>query len=320
MTALCDQRSCTDFNVLVTMVNVISYLFLRFFLGLFALLPLSAARRLSWVLGWLYYWFGPKRVDIARINIQLCFPQLSAAEQEQLVKQSILQAAMWIGEAGMAWLWPIPKILKYVTIRNPDVLENTLAQQRAVILALPHMGNWEVVNAVICSRYSFSCLYKPDDGVPLLSKFILQRRSASGIVMATADAAGIRTLVKQLKAGSIVGLLPDHKPTAEMGVFAPFFGTPALTGTLISSLARKYGAAVITITVVRTAEGFEVVYDEVSDQQSNDPQVAATALNQAIERCIALAPAQFQWVYTRFSKQPDGLPSPYKQIPANRRQ
>ena len=294
-------------------MKLVSYFFLRCFLRFFAWLPLPVARRLSRALGYLYYWLGPKRVDIARINIRLCFPHLSAAEQEGLVKQSILQAAMWIGEAGMAWLWPMPKILEHVTVRNPEVLINALRQDRGVILALPHMGNWEVVNAVICSQYDFACLYKHDDEVPLLSQFIYRRRSASGIVMAPADTGGIRKLVKQLKAGSIVGLLPDHKPTAEMGVFAPFFGVPALTGTLISSLARKHQTTVLTMTVVRTVAGFEVVYDEVKDQQADNALVAATALNAAIERCVALAPAQFQWVYTRFSKQPDGLPSPYKQ-------
>jgi KDO2-lipid IV(A) lauroyltransferase len=249
---------------------------------------------------------------VARVNIRLCFPELSEVDQEGLVRECILHAGMWLCESGAVWNWSDEKILKHVTVRNPEMLELALRTHSGVILALPHLGNWEVVNSIISTQYEFACLYKHDGKDPLMSNYILRKRSGRGIIMAPADTSGIRVLYKHLKAGKIVGLLPDHQPTEAMGVFASFFGQPALTGTLISSLARKNQPAVLTLSVIRTEKGFEAIYDEVEYQDSHDPVKAAEGINQAIERCIELAPAQFQWVYSRFSKQPEGAGSPYR--------
>lgn len=293
-------------------MQILSLWVVRGFLKLLSFLPLSTARALGRGLGRIYCRFNPRRMRIARINIQLCFPHLSSEQQEQLTRESILHAGMWLCECGGVWNWSDEKILKYVTIRNPELLENALKNHSGAILAVPHLGNWEVVNSIMCTRYEFACLYKHDDKHPLLSDYIRRKRCARGIIVMPADTSGIRVLYKHLKAGKIVGLLPDHQPTQAMGVFAPFFGQPALTGTLISSLARKNQPAVLTLSVIRTKKGFEAVYDEVEYQDSHDPIKAAEGINQAIERCIELAPSQFQWVYSRFSKQPEGTGSPYR--------
>lgn len=293
-------------------MQFISYWLLRFFIRLLSFLPLSAARALGRGLGRIFCRLNSRRQRIARINIRLCFPHLSETEQEQLTKDSILHAGMWLCEIGIVWNWSNERILKHVKVRNPELLESALKKQKGVILASPHLGNWEVTNAAICAQHDFACFYKHDEKSPKVSDYIAKKRGERGTKMAPADAKGVRTLYRQLKEGKIVGILPDHQPSGTMGVFAPFFNHPALTGTLISSLARKNEAVVLTIAVIRTKSGFEMVYGEVENQFSADPVEAATGLNQAIERCITLAPAQFQWVYSRFSKQPEGQESPYR--------
>ena len=69
-----------------------------------------------------------------------------------------------------------------------------------------------------------------------------------------AEAAGVRTLLRRLQKGGVVGILPDQQPKAGEGEFAPFFGKQALTMTLLGRLAapqRRAGAAVL----VRAAAG-----------------------------------------------------------------
>ena len=279
---------------------------------LVSLLPLSTSRALGRGVARLYLMFDTRRIRIAKINLQTCFPDKTEQERDKMLRDCISHAGMWLFESGAAWYWPCNKILRHIDIANPELLDKAVQQGNGVILAIPHLGNWEVVNSVVCSKHPFACLYKHDAKSPLISTYITQRRSQRGIEMAPANGAGIRRLCKRLKEGAIIGLLPDHRPSPEMGVFAPFFGQPALTGTLISSLARKHNARVLTATVVRTTTGFRIVYGEVTEQDNDDRLAAATGLNRAIESCIELAPAQYQWVYSRFSKQPNNAPSLYK--------
>lgn len=285
------------------------------FLRTAALLPLPIARRIGQRLGHLYYKLGKKRVHIARVNMKLCYPELSESQREDRVKNSFLEAGTWFMEAGAVWTWPSEKILSLVTVKNIELYERAVAGDKGVILAVPHLGNWEIMGPYVSTTREFACFYKDSEKNPGVSQFVNQQRSRYGAVMAPTNRSGVRCLYKHLKAGKVVGLLPDHNPTEEMGVFAPFFGQPALTGTLTSSLARKNGATVLAGAVVRTARGFEIHFFEVENQHSGDPVQAATSLNQAIEKCIALAPEQYQWVYPRFKKRPNPseMKSPYRQ-------
>jgi hypothetical protein len=60
-----------------------------------------------------------------------------------------------------------------------------------------------------------------------------------------AEASGVRTLLKRLQKGGVVGILPDQQPKAGEGEFAPFFGKQALTMTLLGRLANRSGAQVL---------------------------------------------------------------------------
>lgn len=283
-------------------------------LGFFSILPLRWTRALGKALGNLYYALDKKRVHVSRTNLKICYPHLSESEREAIVKKNIQSAGMWFFESGAIWLWPGEKILSKVELENFQLFEKVLAENKGMILAIPHIGNWEVMGPLTSKYSEFACFYQHEASTPVFDEFIRRRRIRNGTIMAPANSVGIRRLYKHLRTGKVAGLLPDHLPSEEMGVYAPFFGRPAFTGTLLSSLAKKNNVPVIASAVIRTENGFKVTFIEVERQQDDDPEVAATALNQAIEKCVALAPEQFQWVYPRFRKHPDSenFPSPYR--------
>jgi len=292
----------------------VSYVCFRGLLYLSSCLPLSTSRYIGRKIGSLYYKFGKRRVHIARVNIKICFPELNEAERELRVKKSIQEAGAWFMEAGAVWTWSDEKIVSKVTVKNIELLNEAIALNKGVILAVPHLGNWEVIGPLVSLNNSFACFYKQDDRNRLFSDFVIRQRSRSGTIMAPADPSGVRCLYKHLKSGKVIGLLPDHNPSPEMGVFVPFFNRPALTGTLISSLARKNKATVLSGIAVRTKAGFEVHFAKIPNQHSDDKILAARSINKAMEDCIQVAPEQFQWVYPRFNKRQDPLaqPSPYR--------
>ncbi len=297
-----------------SLAQKITFAIFRIFLTLSACLPLSTSRWIGRKIGWLYYKLAKKRVHIARVNIDICFPELTANEKESRVKNSIEEAGSWFMEAGAIWMWSDEKILKNVQFKNIEVFNEAVALNKGVILAIPHLGNWEIMGPAVSLNNEFACFYKHDEKNHLFSEFLIKQRSRNGTVMASADPSGVRCLYKHLKAGKVIGLLPDHNPSAEMGVFAPFFEKPALTGTLISSLAKKNNATVLSAAAIRTEAGFEIYFAKIPNQHSEDKLLAATSVNKAIEDCIRLAPEQFQWVYPRFNKRqdPSTQASPYR--------
>ena len=147
--------------------------------------------------------------------------------------------------------------------------------------------------------------------------------NASRVTQVRAEGPGVRQLFKILKDGGVVGILPDQQPKQGDGEFAPFFGVPALTMTLLGRLAHRTGATVVFAWCERIDNGrdgrpafalhIEAAPEAVSDA---DPAVAVTALNAGVERIARRDPSQYQWTYKRFTLRPSGsgYDNPYRDI------
>ncbi|TNF34682.1 MAG: lauroyl acyltransferase [Gammaproteobacteria bacterium] len=294
-------------------LNNMSHLLLASALSVLALLPLRWAQAIGSGIGCLIYRLGRKRVHIARCNLQVCYPSLSDAEREAWVEQSFREAGKWFAEFGLAWVWPASWVNRKIRVHNQHLFDEALAQGRGVVLILPHLGNWELLNSWVSNRAPFAALYKPLES-DWFERFVMWRRSRQDTVMAPVSSGGVRTIMKCLKQGYVTAVLSDHLPSTKAGVFAPFFGRPALTGKLTGALARANHSVVLSATVVRKpkGEGFELVFQPVDGLHDADEHKAAEALNRAIEQCIALAPQQYQWMYKRFSKRPEGVADIYR--------
>ena len=121
-------------------------------------------------------------------------------------------------------------------------------------------------------------------------------------------------MLKALKRGEQVGILPDQKAEKGSGIYSPFFGTPAYTMTLINTIQAKSQATVLMTFAERTKGGWRLHFLEPdADLYSTDLQTAVDGLNRSVENCVRVCPAQYQWEYKRFSGQPDGG-NPYADI------
>nr|HPM56662.1 lipid A biosynthesis lauroyl acyltransferase [Thermomonas sp.] len=138
------------------------------------------------------------------------------------------------------------------------------------------------------------------------------RANAGGDVeQVRAEAAGVRTLLKRLQKGGVVGILPDQQPKAGEGEFAPFFGKPALTMTLLGRLAARSDARVLfawcerlpDTSPPRFALHVQAAPEAVGDA---DPAHAVAALNAGIEAIARRDFAQYQWTYKRYTLRPPG--------------
>ncbi|MBL8251120.1 MAG: lysophospholipid acyltransferase family protein, partial [Candidatus Competibacter sp.] len=285
---------------------------LRGLLRLTALLPLSLGHGIGAFLGWLLWRIpanAPRR--IAERNLALCFPESSAIERETLLRRNLRETGKLLLELGPLWLWRGERVLALVreTAREEAALADAARSKRGAILLTPHLGCWEMAGLYYSSRYPLTILYRPSRlGLDELSR---EGRGRLGGKVVTTDPGGVRALLTALREGEVLGILPDQDPGEEGGVFAPFFGIPASTMTLVSRLALKAGVPVFLTWAERLPRGRGFILHlralpDVTAAGSLAESVAA--LNREVEAAVRALPDQYLWAYKRFKTRPPSAP------------
>ena len=274
-----------------------------------ARLPLGANHALGALLGELAWLARSRARRISEINLALCLPELDDAARRRLVRRSLRETGKALTES--AWLWCRPRALvesHLVETRGAEHLERARARGRGVLAVTPHLGSWEFCNLPFSATGDITYLYRPPRNA-IVEPTLIAGRANLGGRPARLDPGGIRTVIAELRQSGTVGVLPDQEPDAGGGVFAPFFGEPALTMTLLARLAERTDPSVLFVVAERLprARGWRVHFLE-PEPGIGDPDKtgAAAALNRSVERCVALCPEQYLWSYRRFRELPGG--------------
>jgi KDO2-lipid IV(A) lauroyltransferase len=273
----------------------------------FGLLPLAVGRAVGRTIGRLIYVLGIGPVRVARINLRLCYPEMSESQREALCKGRMLEFGQAFVETPRVWskssTWLQNKI---VGVEGMALFEAAVADPRGTLLVVPHQGNWEVVGLWVSKQTAMTSLYEPPK-MPALDRWIKSSREQSGATLVPTDVRGVAALIKALKRGETSGILPDQVPTESGGIMAPFMGIPARTMTLVTNLVQRAHCQVLLCAAIREPGGWRLHFLPASEAVFSDQQeVSVAALNTDVERLVALAPEQYQWEYKRFRAQPDG--------------
>lgn len=284
--------------------------FLKLSFHLFAALPLPVAHALGAVLGWLFLVIPNKRQRTAEINIELCFPEMSRGARRRLRRRNLIELGKSFTEIGALWTRGEKNMRRLARrVSGEDKLKKAIQRGRGLLLAMPHLGAWEMVNLYCSMHYPLTTMYRapPMSQMGLLMRKARERFNAR---LVSADNTGLRALYKALERGEMVAILPDQVPSARSGsVFAPFFGIPASTMVLLSRLAVKTGAPVIFGYAERLSHGrgYHLHFlPASSDINHGGIESSAAAVNAMVEKCARAAPEQYQWVYKRFRVRPAG--------------
>ncbi|MDA1073636.1 MAG: lysophospholipid acyltransferase family protein [Proteobacteria bacterium] len=279
---------------------------------IFSLIPLNAGRKLSGLLACSAAWFNADIWKVTLTNLTLCFPDLNHAQRKELALSSLQHTAALFFETGLITHWSIARLERLVVeTQGQELLEEALAGGTGVLLLVPHYGNWEF-ECVILGPSGLLSLYEPPK-IASVEPLLKASRERSGARLERIGKSGIRALYRHLNEKKLAALLPDQTPDANAGSFAPFFGQPALTMTLAHRLLIKTGATPLLASARRVKGGFSIHYERLPEVLcSEDSVVSVTAMNQAIEKMIMRDPAQYQWEYKRFKRQPPGYPDHYR--------
>ena len=211
---------------------------------LLARVPLPWMHRLGAWLGWLVYGLSPSYRRRLRAHAE------SAGFTPAQYRPAIAAAGAMVAELPWLWLRPAGEsVLPRVRWHDEAVFEQALADGRGVILATPHVGSWEMIGQAIAERFGpvhgpLTVLFRPARKA-WLAPLVAGSRDRPGLKSLPTNLAGVRGLIRVLRAGGYTGVLPDQVPPAGQGVWAPFFGRPAYTMTLLARLAQQTGAQVL---------------------------------------------------------------------------
>ena len=280
----------------------------------FALLPLPLLRCLGRLIGYGAWLSNDRSRKITEYNLALCYPQLTAEQRRALAKKSILELGVLLVESGPVWRWSPQRLEKHIQkVSGEEQLLAAEQKGKGTIILLPHFGSWEIMGVYLGKRGKLTSLYQPPED-PGFDAMIFKARERTGNQLVPTNTRGVKALLKALKAGETIVILPDQTPTKGSGEFADFYGQPTYTMTLVYNLINRTGANVIAAVAERVgSRGYHLQFQAASSQIYSDDKIESlTALNQSVKNCVELCPEQYQWEYNRFALLPNGKKRSYR--------
>ena len=219
---------------------------------------------------------------------------------------SIAHAGMQVAEMPRIWLGqPVPWRWE-----GAGAMDRALLHGQGLLFLTPHLGCFELTARAYAASHGaqkpITVMFRPPRKAAL-DEVLAQARSAPGLNPVPASVGGIKHMLKALKAGHAVGLLPDQVPPDGLGQWAPWFGRDAYTMTLPAKLAAVSPSPVLLLAWgerLPWGRGYVVHVRPWAESGepplSADPVQAAQQLNRAMQWVIGQCPAQYLWGYPRY--------------------
>ena len=269
--------------------------------------PLRWLHRLGTIAGWGVWLGSPSYRRVVRANLEQAFGQVD----RRLLRAVIAETGRQIAELPFVWGRPQDEVLaRIVRVEGAELIERAQAEGASVLLLTPHLGCFEMC-AQYCSTHGpITVLFRPPRK-PALQPLMESGRARGNIRVAPADVSGVRRLVKALRGGEMVGMLPDQAPKRGEGVWTPYFGRMAWTMTLAARLSEVKGVRVIMIWTERLPDGggYVVHLSEPVEAIEGDLVQRCAAINREVEHLVRACPSQYLWGYKRY-KRPSGVEPP----------
>ena len=267
-------------------------------------LPLSVLHALGGLLGRLVYLLSPTyrrnlQANVAQAGLpaDVCLPAAAESGKQML-------------ELARIWMRPLTEARALVVeTRGLELVEQALANGQGIVFLTPHLGCFEITAQFLSTLGDITVLYRPPK-FAAGQELILLGRKREKLHLAPADLSGVRSLIKALRKGQMVGMLPDQAPKTGEGIWLKFFGRYAYTMTLAARLTEAAPVSLLTWGErLPGGRGYRVHFLEPSQPLSGATVDRAQQINFEVERLIRDCPTQYLWGYNRY-KRPAGAEAP----------
>ncbi|MDR1890444.1 MAG: lysophospholipid acyltransferase family protein [Zoogloeaceae bacterium] len=266
-----------------------------FLFRLLSHLPLVWLHRLGAVAGVFIYLVSPRYRRNLRSNLaQAGFPaKLRWRAAAEAGKQTLELARIWLRSLEEA-------NAQVVDVVGWELVEAAEASGKGILYLTPHLGCFEITAQYLSAFGEITVLYRAPRQKGL-QEMILAGRQRKHLHLAPADLSGVRALIRALKKGEAVGMLPDQAPKTGEGAWLDFFGRPAYTMTLAARLSET-GATTLMVWGERLPQGrgYRLHFQAPQEALNGDTLTRAQQINHEIEALVQQCPTQYLWGYNRY--------------------
>lgn len=274
-------------------------------LRLLARLPLPVLRAMGVALGHLLYLLAVPRRHVTLVNLALCFPGADADWRRRVGREVFVRFAQsWLDRG---WLWHAPESVLRSRLSLTGA-RHELDGDSPVVLFAPHfMGldaGWTALT--LLSPRRFITIFTGQENA-VVDGWVLAGRGRFGEPRLFRRVDGVKPVVKALREGRPLYLLPDMNFGPDESIFVPFFGVSAATVPSLPRFARLAGARVVPVLARMTSAGYDIeIQPAWADYPGDDAQADTALMNQRLETYVSSMPGQYYWVHKRFKTRPAG--------------
>ena len=277
-----------------------------FIFWLLHFLPFPALVAIGNSLGTVLFYLAKERRRVATINLQLCFPDMSDAERETLVRAHFRMFARGVIERCILWWSSAARINSLIRVEGVEHFD-AIKHQPSILLT-PHFVAMDAGGQWIAQHADTVCMYANQKN-QYMTALLLEKRARFGEQRLYSRQQGLRPILKGMKANMPFIYPPDQDQGIKDGAFIPFFGVPAATMASVPRIAQMTGAKVVpSITrMLPGSQGYVLTfYPAWENYPSGDDIADARRMNAFIEQRVLEMPEQYFWVHKRFKTRPEG--------------
>ena len=280
------------------------------FMRALAPLPLGVVRALGNALGRLLFVAARARRRIALTNLRLVFPHLTEAERVALARRNFVYFTQAF--LDRSWLWHGDPAVVRQRLRITGAVDD-LTREGAVVMFAPHFYGMDAGGSAVMQQIDRpACTIYSTQPNAALDEWMQRGRQRFGDATLLSRTEGVKPIVRALREGKMLYLLPDMDLGPHESVFVPFYGVPTATVPSLSRFARLGHARVVPVITRLTDFGYEVkVHPAWPDYPTADATADAALMNRHLQDYIDEMPEQYYWVHKRFKTRPPGEPSLY---------
>ncbi len=281
----------------------------RSFLWVIVRLPVPLLSIIGQGFGLLFYILDYRRTNYARVNLGICFPELSdKARKKLLIKHFKNLGQSLFCTLGITWYRPRKRLAKYVNFINMEALEQEIKNKTPVIILAPHFVGLELALSRLAMTFTVAGMYRPPRKNILHWAVDYKRRQFGGVPIE--NDSYLKKLIRVIRAGTPFFYLPDLDQGRHVQhVYVPFFGHPAATITALNRIAVMTRAKVIPCIACKASKAghYDVTFlPAMENFPTKDLLADANKMNRLVEEHVRKRPAEYFWIHRRFKTQESG--------------
>jgi len=260
-------------------------------------LPTSWHPAIGKCCGKILFIVAKKRKEIAQVNIEACFPNLSKAEQQKLLQDNFMFLGRSFIETGIAWFWSDKKIQTKVDyeVIGLDLLSNNNSNDGNLII-FKHSQHLELDARLFAMNTELYGVSRPHNSISMNA---IQDRGRLSSMKGTADKSNPRKFMKWLKTGKSVMYAIDQDYGWNHSAQLKFFNQAAATIITTRKIIDATNANLLFLNSYYKNNRLILKLELIDHMELNSEELAQ-GINDLMQDKILQHPAEYLWAHRRF--------------------